>query len=32
VIWTLTYSGTPGDRPMMRQVVTILAKGGVAKW
>jgi murein L,D-transpeptidase YcbB/YkuD len=32
VIWTLTYSGTPNDRPMTRQVVTILAKGGVAKW
>lgn len=32
VIWTVNYSGTPRDRAMSRQVVAILAKGGVAKW
>ena len=32
VIWTVTYKGTPRDRSMSRQVTTILAKGGVAKW
>ena len=32
VIWTVTYTGTPRDRTMSRQMVTILAKGGVAKW
>ena len=32
VIWTVTYSGTPRDRSMSKQLVTILAKGGVAKW
>jgi type II secretory pathway pseudopilin PulG len=32
VIWTITYSGTPRDRSMTRQLTTILAKGGVAKW
>ena len=32
VIWTVTYKGTPRDRSMSRQLVTILAKGGVAKW
>lgn len=32
VIWTVTYSGTPRERAMTRQLTTILAKGGVAKW
>jgi type II secretory pathway pseudopilin PulG len=32
VIWTLTYTGNPNDQTMTRQVVAILAKGGVAKW
>lgn len=32
VIWTVTYTGTPADRTVQRQVVAILAKGGVAKW
>lgn len=32
VIWTLTYTGTPNAQTMTRQVVAILAKGGVAKW
>jgi Tfp pilus assembly protein PilV len=32
VIWTVNYNGTPRDRAMTRQVVAILAKGGVAKW
>ena len=32
VIWTVNYNGTPRDRAMSRQVVAILAKGGVAKW
>lgn len=31
VIWTLTFVGAPNDRNSTRQVVTILAKGGVAK-
>lgn len=32
VIWTVNYTGAPGDRPISRQTVAILAKGGVAKW
>jgi type II secretory pathway pseudopilin PulG len=32
VIWTLTYTGNPNEHTMTRQVVAILAKGGVAKW
>jgi type II secretory pathway pseudopilin PulG len=32
VIWTVNYNGTPRGRAMSRQVVAILAKGGVAKW
>ena|SRR6202011_5152456 len=32
VIWTLTYTGNPNNQAMTRQVVAILAKGGVAKW
>lgn len=32
VIWTIAYSGSPNNRSVTRQLVTILAKGGVAKW
>lgn len=32
VIWTVDYTGAPNDRPINRQTVAILAKGGVAKW
>ncbi len=32
VIWTLAYTGSPNSRTVTRQLVTILAKGGVAKW
>lgn len=31
VIWTVNFTGAPNDRDATRQVVTILAKGGVAK-
>lgn len=31
VIWTAEYSGVPNDRMTSRQIVGILAKGGVAK-
>jgi len=31
VIWTVDYTGAPNDRAVTRQVVAILAKGGVAK-
>ncbi len=31
VIWTVNYKGVPNDRPLMRQTVAIIAKGGVAK-
>ena len=31
VIWTLNYNGAPNDSPRSRQIVAILAKGGVAK-
>jgi hypothetical protein len=31
LIWTLNYIGVPNDRPMTRQTVAIMAKGGVAK-
>ena len=31
VIWTVTYTGAPNDKTYSRQVVAILAKGGVAK-
>lgn len=31
VIWTINYSGAPNNRANSRQVVAILAKGGVAK-
>jgi len=32
VIWTVNYTSSPNDRTISRQVVVILAKGGVAKW
>ena len=32
VIWTVNYTAVPNDRPISRQTVAILAKGGVAKW
>ena len=32
VIWTVNYVGSPNQRPLTRQTVAILAKGGVAKW
>jgi hypothetical protein len=32
VIWTVNYTAVPNDRAISRQVVAILAKGGVAKW
>ena len=31
VIWTVNYTGAPNDRTSTRQIVAILAKGGVAK-
>jgi len=31
VIWTLDYTGAPNSRAVSRQIVAILAKGGVAK-
>ncbi len=31
VIWTVNYTGSPNSRTISRQIVTILAKGGVAK-
>jgi uncharacterized protein (TIGR02598 family) len=32
IIWTVNYQGSPNNRPLTRQTVAILAKGGVAKW
>jgi type II secretory pathway pseudopilin PulG len=32
IIWTVNYTAAPNDRTIQRQVVAILAKGGVAKW
>src|SRR2546423_2142188 len=32
IIWTVNYTGAPNDRACTRQIVAILAKGGVAKW
>ena len=32
IIWTVNYTGSPNDRPLFRQTVAILAKGGIAKW
>ena len=31
VIWTAVYNGAPNNRTVSRQIVAILAKGGVAK-
>lgn len=31
VTWTITYAGSPNNRPMSQTTTTILAKGGVAK-
>jgi uncharacterized protein (TIGR02598 family) len=31
VMWTVNYTGSPNDRAYSRQIVAILAKGGVAK-
>ena len=31
IIWTINYSGAPNNRANSRQIVAILAKGGVAK-
>jgi type II secretory pathway pseudopilin PulG len=32
IIWTVNYTAAPNDRLISRQIVAILAKGGVAKW
>ena len=32
IIWTVNYTASPNNRTISRQVVAILAKGGVAKW
>jgi len=32
IIWTVNYTAVPNDRIISRQIVVILAKGGVAKW
>lgn len=32
IIWTVNYTAVPNDRTISRQIVAILAKGGVAKW
>jgi type II secretory pathway pseudopilin PulG len=32
IIWTVNYTAAPNDRPISRQIVAILAKGGVARW
>jgi len=32
IIWTVSYTAAPNDRTISRQIVAILAKGGVAKW
>lgn len=32
VIWTVNYTASPGNRLISRQIVAVLAKGGVAKW
>jgi uncharacterized protein (TIGR02598 family) len=31
VVWTLNFTGAPNSRPISRQIVAILAQGGVAK-
>jgi type II secretory pathway pseudopilin PulG len=32
IIWIVNYTAVPNDRIISRQIVAILAKGGVAKW
>jgi len=32
IIWTVNYTAAPNDHTISRQIVAILAKGGVAKW
>src|SRR5260370_15248711 len=32
IIWTVNYTAVPNDRIISRQIVVILAKGGVASW
>jgi len=32
IIWTVNYTAGPNDGTISRQIVAILAKGGVAKW
>ncbi len=32
IIWTVNYTAAPNNRTISRQIVAILAKGGVAKW
>jgi type II secretory pathway pseudopilin PulG len=32
IIWTVNYTAAPNERTISRQIVAILAKGGVAKW
>ena len=32
IIWTVNYTAQPNNRIISRQIVAILAKGGVAKW
>src|SRR2546423_11086891 len=32
IIWTVNYTAAPNNRPISRQIVAILAKGGVARW
>ena len=32
IIWTVNYTAQPNNRTISRQIVAILAKGGVAKW
>ena len=32
IIWTVNYTAAPNNRIISRQIVAILAKGGVAKW
>jgi uncharacterized protein (TIGR02598 family) len=32
IIWTVNYQGSPNNRPLSRQTVAIVGKGGVAKW
>jgi|SRR5581483_785156 len=32
IIWTVNYTSAPNNRITSRQIVAVLAKGGVAKW